>query len=123
MGIQEQVGFRIGPILGTTQLPCLERVSPNESTVSVSYPADLSASCRLAVTLSGVERLESLGKMGEIPLPDGIYEKSDFVIFNRCILDCSVVRFNPKRRAAPFGPEIIPSVSRSTRIMCSRSAL
>src|ERR1700676_1874046 len=36
--------------------------------------------------------------------------------------DCSVVRFNPNRIAAPFGPPICPWLSRKARRMCSRSA-
>src|ERR1035437_1371995 len=36
--------------------------------------------------------------------------------------DCSVVRFNPNRMAAPFSPPIRPWLCRKARRMCSRSA-
>jgi hypothetical protein len=38
------------------------------------------------------------------------------------ILDWSVVRFMPRRAAAPVGPPIIQWASRSARRICSRSA-
>src|SRR2546426_10893084 len=38
------------------------------------------------------------------------------------IFDCSVVRFMPRRAAAPDGPPITPTGSRGTGRECSRSA-
>ena len=52
---------------------------------------------------------------------DHSYSWREIPIFK--ILDCRVVRFIPSRIAAPRGPAITPLVSRSTRIMYSRSRL
>ncbi len=42
-------------------------------------------------------------------------------IFSFCMREFKVVRFIPRRSAAPPGPPILPLASRSTRMMCSRS--